>query len=349
MKLKFITFLFLASVISSCEKSYNGINDPKTQFLKANGFFLINEGNFRGGNGSLSFYSTDSAKIYNDIFTAINNRPLGDVPNSMTLYGDKGYIVVNNSGKLEVVEQNSLKSITTISNIISPRIIKFVNNNKAYVSSLYSDSVIIIDPSGNSIGGYINIRRTSEAIEIVGNKAFVANWSGGNEIMIINTLTNCVVDSIKVALEPESMAVDKNRKLWVLCTGGYINKEYPELIRINTSSNEIEKRFVFPDRYSYPSNLSLDDNKDELFWLDNGVKKMNIIDQELPVTIFIPQKRSYFYKMGVEPVTGDVFVTDGGDYQQKGKVFRFNSEGVLLDSVITGIIPSTFCFKLAIN
>lgn len=346
---KLLMVLFILLLISGCEEGGPVIEDSGTVFLKGEGVFIVNEGNFTAGNGSLSFYSTDSAKIYNDIFQRINERPLGDVPNSMTMHGDNAYIVVNNSGKIEVVEKNTLKSICTIVNLISPRIIKVINNKKAYVSSLYSDSVAIIDLALNTISGYINIRRSSEAIELSGNKVFIANWSGGKEIMIIDAETNKVSDSIIVAKEPESMVIDKNGKLWVLCTGGYLSKDFPELIRINTSSYELEKRFVFPDRFLFPSNLQINGHKDVLMWLDNGVKSMNINDLALPVLAFISQKRNYFYKLGIDPVSGEIFVTDAIDYRQNGKVFRYNLEGALIDSAVAEIIPGSMCFKQAAN
>lgn len=346
-KTKLLIFFVVIMLFPSCEEGGPVIEDSGTVFLNGGGVFIVNEGNFRGGNGSLSFYSIDSSKIYNDIFRQINERPLGDVPNSMTIYGDKAYIVVNNSGKIEVVEKHTLKSTGTISELNSPRIIRIINNTKAYVSSLYSDSVAIIDPHINSISGYMNIRRTSESIELSGNKAFVANWSGGKEIMVINTQTNKVSDSIIVANEPESMVIDKNARLWVLCTGGYFNKQFPELIKINTVTNLIEQRFIFPDRNSYPTNLQINGQKDMLAWLDNGVKKMDINDIVLPTSVFIPQKSNYFYKMGINPVTNEVYVTDAIDYQQKGKVFIYDSVGLLIDSVVAGIIPSSLCFKEA--
>jgi YVTN family beta-propeller protein len=316
-------------------------------FLNANGVFIVNEGNFTRGNGSLSFYSTDSAKIYNDIFYNINGRPLGDVPYSITINGVNAYIVVNNSGKIEVVEKNTLLSTGTIINLNSPRIIRIINSRKAYVSSLYSDSVAIVDLILNTVSGYINIRRSSEAIELYGNKAYISNWLDGREIIVINTQTNKVTDSIIVSKEPESMVLDKNGKLWVLSTGGYQNKEFPELIRINTTNDEIEKRLIFPDRFAFPSNLQINGQKDKLFWLDNGVKKISIDDNELPSSVFIQQKRNYFYKMGVDPVSGEIFVTDAGDYQHNGFVLRYNTLGTAIDSAISDIIPGSLCFKQA--
>jgi YVTN family beta-propeller protein len=348
--MKTIKLFFIFSLIfllPGCEEGGPVNDNGGLVYLKGNGAFIINEGNFTWGNGSLSFYSTDSAKIYNDIFFNLNERPLGDVPNSMTIYKDNAYIVVNNSGKIEVVEKNSVKSTGTITGLISPRIIKVVSDKKAYVTSLYSDSVAIVNLSDNTVTDYINIRRSSEAIELSGNKAFIANWSGGNEIVVINTLTNKVVDSIIVAKEPESMVTDKNGKLWVLCTGGYQNKEFPELIRINTAANEIEKRFVLGDKFVFPSNLQINGQKDILFWLDNGIKKMGIYENVLPASVFIPHKRNYFYKMGVDPVSGEIFVTDAGDYRHNGFVFRYNLTGAAVDSVTAGIIPGSFCFTQA--
>ena len=150
------------------------------------------------------------SKVTNDLFYTVNGRPLGDVPNSIIINGDKAYIVVNNSGKIEVVDSTTLASIETISGLISPRYMTVINDNKAYVSSLYSDSVAIINLTNIAISGYINLRRTSEAITLVGNKAFISNWAGGKEVMVINTITDKLIDSIAVGIEPESMVVDRN-------------------------------------------------------------------------------------------------------------------------------------------
>ncbi len=106
-------------------------------------------------------------------------------------HGDLAYVVVNNSGKIEVIRKSSLGSVKTIAGLISPRNIGFVNSSKAYVTSMYSDSLIIIDLFNNSIAGYINLRRSSESIVIVGDKAYASNWVGGHEIMVIDIDDGC--------------------------------------------------------------------------------------------------------------------------------------------------------------
>ena len=180
MKKSFLLFPVLILILS-CTKN---TDKPIDTYLSGSGVFILNEGNFRWGNGSLSFYSYDSAKIYNDLFLNINERPLGDVPNSMVIYGEMAYIVVNNSGKIEVVNKSTLLSQSTIDDLISPRNMAVVTNSKAYVTSIYSDSVAIINLNSNTISGYINIRRTSEAIVVSGSKAYISNWVGGDEIMV---------------------------------------------------------------------------------------------------------------------------------------------------------------------
>jgi hypothetical protein len=92
--------------------------------------------------------------------------------------------VVNNSGKIEVVNSDDMTSVTTIDGILSPRYISFIDETKAYVTSLYSDSLIVLDLPSNSIKGYINLKKTSESIVIVHSEAYVANWTGGNKVMV---------------------------------------------------------------------------------------------------------------------------------------------------------------------
>jgi YVTN family beta-propeller protein len=343
---KIILIFFLSLVITSCtDETGPIILDPDDNYLAGRGVFVLNEGNFRSGNGSLSFFSYDSSKIYNNVFLDINKRPLGDIPYSMNMQGGEAYIVVNNSGKIEVVNSNDLESIATINGIVSPRYISFINDRKAYVTSLYSDSVTILDLSANSISGYINIKRPSEAIVNLNSNAYVAHWAGGNKIMVINTETNQVTDSIEVGMEPESMVIDKNEILWVLCNGGWKREYFAELIAVDTRTNTIDKRFTFPSKTDSPTCLQIDRKGETLYYIHDGIRRMDINATELAPGIFIQKLNHTFYKMGINPDNDEIFITDVVDYVQKGNLLRYRNTGTLVSTMQVDIVPGGLCFK----
>jgi len=181
---------------------------------------------------------------------------------------------------------------------------------------------------------------------IAQGKAFVSNWISGDEVIVINTATDKVQDSIKVGIEPESMVLDKNNKLWVLCNGGWMRVNFARLLVINTSTLKVEKDFVFPSKLASPICLNVSGDGSDLFYLEGGVRKMSINASALPQTPYIAEQGTYFYKLGINPVNDDIFLTDAVDYQQQGFVLRYNAGGVLLSKLRAGIIPGMVCFKM---
>ncbi len=342
-------FIFFAlALLSSCIKDSDPVvTGLERAYLSGNGVFIMNEGNFRSGNGSLSFFSYDSMKIYNNIFREANDRPLGDVPYSIGLNGNTAFILVNNSDKVEVASLSGMKSVTTIEKIVSPRYISFINSQKAYVTSLYSDSIRIIDLHSKTATGYIPLENTSESIVTASSRAYAANWTGGSKIFVINTLTDEVTDSIDVGIEPESMVVDRNNTLWVLCNGGWKRENYAELVAVNTSTNTINRRLTFPSLSDSPTCLQIDGSGQFLYYLHDGVRRMDIGSEALPATAFIPQSGYFFYRMGVNPFNNEIFVTDARDYLQKGIVLRYSPDGSLLSLLEADLIPGNLFFKSA--
>jgi hypothetical protein len=338
--------LLFSVLIASCTKQGEL---PPSDYSFGGGVFILNEGTFRAGNGSLSFYSYDSTKIFNDLFYNVNGRHLGDVPNSMIIYSDKAYIVVNNSGKIEVIDQATLESKGTITGLISPRNMALINDNKAYVTSLYSDSVAIINLTSNSISGWINLKKTSESITIVGINAYISNWVGGNKVMVVNTLNDHVTDSIEVGNEPESMTLDGRKRLWVLCNGGWNRHSVAELVVINTSTKSVEKTYSFPTLQNSPTCIKTDGLGMNIFYIDKGVMQMSIDAEDLPFSPIIPESGASFYKIAVNPINSDIFVTDAVDYVQRGYVSLYKNNGKFVAKEKADIIPGAMCFKLRID
>ncbi len=346
--IKITAVLLSFSLLTSCSLfDWGSKNNNATGTLSGRkGVYIVNEGNFNGGNGSLSFFSFDSLKIYNDLFSAKNKRPLGDVPFSLAVSDEKIYIVVNNSGKIEVADMNTLKSVATISGLNSPRNMLFISPSKAYVTSLWSQDVAIINPISNTVSGSIRLRRSSEAILSYGEKAYISCWVSGSEIMVVNTTTDKIADSISVGHEPESMVLDKNDKLWVLCSGGYSGEYFPELIRINITNDSVEKRIPFPSKSQYPTTLRINGGLDTLYYIDNGIWFMPVISESLPLLPLVKASGRTFYKLGIRDPGNEILATNVVDYQQRGYLLRISKEGTVIDSARTDIIPGDLFFKI---
>lgn len=330
-------------LVCSCEKP--GSDNNSDNVTASNGFFIVNEGNYLSGNGSLSFYSYDSSKVYNNIFESVNGRPLGDVANSATVAAGKLYIVVNNSGKIEVANLQSMVSAGTLSGINSPRFVEVIDRTKAYVSSLYSDSVVVFNPETLTVTGYINLSMSSEQITLSGSRAFVTNWSGEKSLTIIDTDKNEVIDIIDLAPEPGRVVFDIYGNGWILCSGGYLNQDYPALYKINPLTGVILKMFEFDNLTDSPVELCIDNTGRYLYYINGDIFRMDIDDTLLPEQPLVESGGRVFYRMGFDSKNSHLLVTDAVDYMQRGYVYGFSPEGDELFSFMAGIIPGTFCFK----
>ncbi|HEY9115136.1 MAG TPA: DUF5074 domain-containing protein [Bacteroidales bacterium] len=349
MKKTFILSLALSLLFVSCKKDNP---EPQPVFSLENGVFILNQGNFTAGNASLSYYQYDGDTLFNDLFFDVNGVPLGDVAQSITLNTSTAYIVVNNSGLIYVVDSKTVEYKATISGLTSPRYMTMVSASKAYVSDLYSNAISIIDLNTNVISGQIEVGRSTEEMAMVGPDVFVANWSGygqtlrNDKILVINSLNDQIVDSIAVGLEPNSMVVDKNGYLWVLCSGGYLNEEIPTLWKIYPPTREVIKTYTFSDLNTSPDNLEKNGAGDSLFFLNRGVYRMSFSDNELPGQAFIEEGNDkFFLYLGIDPNNGNVYASDALDYAQNGFVYRYGASGNLLEQLKVGIIPGPFAFN----
>jgi len=308
------------------------------------GVFILNEGNFGTGNGSVSFLDLNGSEMYNQVFKEVNGIPLGDIPQSMFITDTLGFIVVNNSAKIEVVNMDDFTTVNTISGFTSPRHFLPVSDSTAYVSDLYNSSITVVNINNFTITGSVETGKSTEQMVKIDGEVFVANWSGGNKILVIEPASGEITDSIDVILEPNSMVLDKNNKLWVLCSGGYMNEEMPGIICIDPVTREKEKTLMFNVLESSPSNLNINGSGDTLYFLNNDIFKMSVEDPEIPSEPLIHTEKLY-YNIGVDPENGVIYAADAVDYHQKGKIFRYMPGGALKDSFDVDIIPGTFVFN----
>jgi YVTN family beta-propeller protein len=318
--------------------------------LANKGLFIVNEGNFMYGNASISYYDPAAKQVQPDLFYKINGLPLGDVAQSMIIHNNLGFIVINNSGKIYVIDSRTGKYVQKITGLVSPRNIFFSNNGNGYITDLYAGTITIFNPRNYQITGSIKTpgHPSTEHMVEINDRLYVSCWSFDNTILVLDTKLNQVVDSIKVGIQPAGLALDKLNKLWVLCDGGWsktgTSKRTPVLQRINTSSKIIEKSFSL-SADATPSRLAINGTKDTLVYLSNGVWKQPILQESINNSPFINLGTHLFYTVGVDPQNSDLYIGDAIDYQQQGVIYRYSTFGAKLDSFKTGIIPGSFCFK----
>ena len=334
----FVGALFLT--LSSCVKDQPTEEEESALITSGNGVYIINEGNFQFGNASVSYYDVDTKTLKEDIYKTANSIALGDVAQSMAVLNNKAYIVVNNSSKIEVVNAQTFVSVATIAGLPSPRYFLAVNNAKAYVSDYKANAISIVDLNTNTKTGSIPCTGFTEEMAMAYGKVFVTNVFR-DKVYVINASTDLITDSITVGYGSSSIQQDKNGKLWVLCVGDQTNIIDATLYRINPLNNSVEMYYTFPVA-EYPSKLKMNGTNDTMYFLNSGVYQMPISASSLPSSPFITQGSKSFYALGVDPASGVIYVADAIDYVQKSSVYRYTSQGVLLNTFKAGIITGDF-------
>jgi hypothetical protein len=341
ISLLFPLLISVLFVLTSCKK--DDPPDDSQPPVSDGGVYIICEGNYQWSNGSIDYYRFADSSVTENIFESINQRPLGDVVQSMTITDGKGYIVVNNSGKVEAVNMDGFTSAGSITGLISPRYLLPVGNHRAYVSDLYSNSISIVDLNTMQKTGSINLHGSSEEMILWDDNVFVTN-TRTSYVYLVDLSSDLVTDSIAVGFASNSIRLDKDNKIWVSCAGDATLSINASLYKIDPATRLVVTSFDLGSPLNIWDKMTINGSKDIIYYLNNGLWKLNINATTLETTPLIARDGRTLQGLGVDPDNGVIWLSDAKDYVQKGMVFRYHADGNLISSFSTGIIPSGFYF-----
>ncbi len=349
-----LTVILICSIsLFACTKDDE--NPPAINDDYSNGIFIVNEGPFGNGTGTISFMNRDGSRLDNEIFQQANSMlPLGSIVQSMHVVDDKAYIVVNDANKVEIVNTKTFESLYTLENINLPRYIESDDNGKLYISC-WDNTVKIYNTDGTESLGQVTVGTGPEKMLLDGQKLWVLNQGGysiDSTISIIDVASAQLVNTVTVYDKPTGIQQDKNGNMWVTCSGSGWNG-WPDttdtqghLVCINPDDYSIIKDFKFPTTTEHPEKLVINDAGDMLFYsFPGGIYKHGIDADSLDLVAFI-NKSGLFYGLGLDKKDDVIYGSDAMDFVQNGMVYRYETEsGMLLDSLVVGIGPGEFYFS----
>ncbi len=345
-----IVSVFLAV---SCNPDNPG-DSAESGFL--HGAFITNEGAFGNSNGSVSYLRRDSSKSVNHLFEMVNGRPLGDVVQSFSIAGPKGFIVVNNSQKVEVVDLKSFESIGIIDGLEYPRYILAVSDEKVYLSDgNFTGKILVIDVATHRITDTIPCGMGPENMILYNDKVIVANsggWGNDSTLTVIDTGTDKVVATWKTGENPTDMVIDRNYNLWVLCKGQVVWEgwniafESGSTLWVGNPDNGEKIREISIGSigdYYWPQSIGIDPKGKNIYFLEAGGLYVINYQEQTPKAEALVAKT--FYGFGIDPETGWIYGLSAPSFTAAGWLMRYESTGVPVDSIEVGIGPNHIVFN----
>ena len=340
MKINYLLFAF-ALFLFACKSDDDNSQPPVVTPAGAELILVGNEGGFMAGNAELTLINRDSATVYQNVYASSNNdEELGDVLQSMYVHQNDIYLVLNNSGKVEVVDRNNFENKRTISGMSSPRYMLFVNDQKAYVSDLADNGIHVVNPSNGTYTSMINTETWIEHM-VAHNGEVWCTAPNTDKLYFLNMDDETFSGNVTLSQGVSDIGKDKNNNFWVMSQGTW-SEPYiePAIHHINGSTKEVVATYSFPTGTGFGGNLTMSADGEHVLYLLNGkIYKMSISATELPSQPFIEKSGVFFYTLSVNGDSGEIALTDAVDFSQTGKVYFYNADGTAKDSYEAGVVP----------
>ncbi len=344
MKHLLIIITLVLTLTYACKP--DDIDVPSKDTFDATKMVVLNEGNFMWGNASMSLVDLKKDSIIvDDIYQNKNQEALGDVLQSATIMGHEIYIVINNSGKIVVLDKKTLVKKQEKSGLGSPRYVVDGQNGYLYVSDIYANHIKVLNKSDLSVHATIPCAGWTERMLYNNNRLYVCNKSS-KQLYIVNTTSNSIIDSMNIGYGANSLLIDDTDHLWIASDGKAADGIDAKLIKCSVSVSGLSVLQSWSLNTDAVSSLCNNVAKDKIYYKQGeSIYQMSSSASSLPSSAIITKSGAIWYGLGIEPSSGDVFVSDALDYVQRSSIYRYSADGSQLKAQYkAGIISNGFLF-----
>ena len=329
-------FVLLFSI--SCTSEYE---ETIPEITYQNGLLITNEGNFGSPNADVTFITKDLSLMQNDIYKANNNKEnLGDVLQTMVLNGDKAYLLLNNSNKIQIVDRYSFKKAGEITaQLNNPRYMAIANGNLYVSNDKYNGAkfVNVYKLSDNSFVKKIDFASTSTVERVVeaGGNIFVQNasYGFGNTITKINTTTNAIEGTPTPMPNGDiTKTITYNSNVYVIAQGTADSYIY----QINPAGSIVKTTTLTGNANG--TNLQIDGGR-FYFTSSNKVYSMDMNATAAPTNPIITavDGGANFTLYGFSVIDGRIFTSDVKGFTQPSEITVYTTGGTVISKFTAGM------------
>jgi len=352
---KSIIYLFAGTLLlSSCKDDEKDKESCSKPFNFSSGAVVINEGAFNG-TGSLSHIDLTTNEVRNFIYEDANcDVPAGSVVQSFAINGEKGYVVANGSGEVQVVNLSTFKQEKTI--LLSyPRYIAF-EGEKGFISNGTSEGKVFVINSLNAVTDTIQVATGPEGIFASGGKILVGctgHWNGDlfttmvDSVVAIINPSDLSVTNVNTWDKPTDFVEDKNGDVWVSCAGNgqYDNgaDKAPAFVKLNVENGVAKDTLIIGEVGESISKITINESGDIIYYYKgDGVYRVGINGDYINEEVLIPGN---FYGVEVDPASGNILTFDAKGFSSDGVVGRYSADGDSITHYSVGVAPNGALIK----
>lgn len=344
---------------------------------------VLNEGRIGTNMGAISVLYRNGM-VTPDVFRVVNNRPLGDVAQSITQINGNYFVALNNSKKIEIIHPQTFKSEGTIlyTQAGLPRQIVPISDSTAIVSDLLSNNTAGADrpsqlvrirtkpPYGSPLE-YITVRYWVEYMEVADNKLF-GMTSKGLYVFDIDHITQEGSRMIEEVYNDEitktcKILKDKNNRIWALMNERIQSRPIAILLKcIDPQTETVVKTYRLPfveketakegdviGAISY-NRTDIDETKTRIFFNVRTYKPGGDNDSQQSVYVLDTETGVFTLHRHLPGVSmmygcgvspkGEVYICDCLDYSAQRGYIRHYKENGNIASFRVGVYPSQIYF-----